>query len=42
VETILTVAETCRQQSRNVFAFIAEAVQARFDHRTDPSLMSGA
>ena len=29
-ETILTVVETCRQQSRNVFAFVAEAVQAHF------------
>lgn len=42
VETILTVAETCRQQSRSVFAFVSEAVQAHFDHRSVPSLLSGA
>jgi transposase len=42
VETILTVVETCRQQSHNVFAFVAEAVQAHFDHRPAPSLLSGA
>jgi transposase len=41
VETILTVVETCRQQSRNVFAFVTEAVQAHFDHRSAPSLVSG-
>lgn len=41
VETILTVVETCRQQSRSVFAFVAEAVQAHFDHRSAPSLLSG-
>lgn len=41
VETILTVVETCRQQSRSVFTFIAEAVQADFDHRSAPSLLSG-
>jgi transposase len=40
VETILTVVETCRQQSRNVFAFVAEAVQAHFDHRPAPSLLT--
>ena len=28
VETILTVVETCRQQSRSVFAFVAEAVKS--------------
>lgn len=42
VETILTVAETCRQQSRSVFAFVSEAVQAHFDNRSAPSLLSGA
>lgn len=42
VETILTVVETCRQQSRNVFAFVAEAVRAHFDHQPTPSLLSGA
>lgn len=42
VETILTTVETCRQQSRNVFEFVAEAVRAYFDHRPTPSLLSGA
>jgi transposase len=40
VETILTVVETCRQQSRSVFHFIAEAVQAHFAGRPAPSLLS--
>jgi transposase len=40
VETILTVVETCRQQSRNVFDFIGEAVQAHFAGRPAPSLLS--
>jgi hypothetical protein len=41
VETILTVVEICRQQSRSVFAFVAEAVQAHFAHQASPSLLSG-
>jgi transposase len=41
VETILTVVETCRQQSRSVFAFVAESVQAQLDHRPAPSLITG-
>jgi transposase len=41
VETILTVVETCRQQSRSVFAFVAEAVQAHFNHQPAPSLLTG-
>jgi transposase len=41
VETILTVVETCRQQSRNVFAFVAEAVHAHFAHQPAPSLHTG-
>jgi transposase len=40
VETILTVVETCRQQSRNVFAFVAEAVEAHFAHQPAPSLLT--
>lgn len=39
VETILTVTETCRQQSRNVFAYVTAAVQAHFAHRPTPSLI---
>jgi transposase len=41
VETILTVVETCRQQSRNAFDFIGEAVQAHFAGHPTPSLLSG-
>jgi transposase len=38
VETLLTVVETCRQQSRNVFAFLTTAVEAHFAHAPAPSL----
>ena len=38
VETMLTVVETCRQQSRDVFAFIADAVHAHFAAHPSPSL----
>ncbi len=38
VETLLTVVETCRQQSRNVFVFVARAVEAHFAHHPAPSL----
>ena len=40
-ETILTVVETCRQQSRNSFDYLASAMQAHFDHRSAPSLVPG-
>lgn len=40
VETMLTVVETCRQQSRNVFAFVSTAVEAHFNHQPKPSLTS--
>jgi len=39
VETMLTVIETCRQQSRNAFAFITTAVEAHFSHQPAPSLV---
>ena len=39
METILTVVETCRQQSRNVFAFVTGAVEAHFAHLPAPSLL---
>jgi transposase len=39
VETMLTVIETCRQQSRDVFACVTEAVQAHFAHQPTPSLL---
>jgi transposase len=38
VETLLTVVETCRQRSRNVFAFVATAVEAHFAHHPASSL----
>ena len=39
VETMLTVIETCRQQNRNVFAFLTAATEAHFAHRPAPSLL---
>lgn len=41
VETMLTVIETCRQQSRNVFAYVTAAVEAHFAHQSPPSLRPG-
>jgi len=41
VETILTVVETCRRQSRNSFQFLAAAVQAHFERKPAPSLLTG-
>ena len=41
VETLLSVIETCRQQKRNVFAFVTEAVQAHFNGTPIPKLLSG-
>jgi transposase len=41
VETMLTVIETCRQQCRNAFAFITNAVQAHLSHHATPSLLPG-
>jgi len=41
VETILTVVETCRRQSRNSFQFLTAAVQAHFDGKPAPSLLTG-
>jgi transposase len=42
VETMLTVIETCRQQKRSAFAFVAEAVQASFARQKAPSLLPKA
>jgi transposase len=42
VETMLTVLETCRQQSRNAYAYLVEAIQARSAGRTAPSLLPKA
>ena len=36
METMLTVIETCRQQGRNVFAFVTDAVQAPPRQATHP------
>jgi transposase len=41
VETMLTVIETCRQQERNTFAFMADAVDAHFAGHAAPSLLAG-
>jgi hypothetical protein len=42
VETMLTVIETCRQQSRNVFEYVSAAVQMHFAHLPTPSLLPRA
>ena len=42
VETILTVVETCRQQQRNVFDYLAAAIQARRAGKKPPSLLPRA
>jgi len=41
VETMLTAIETCRQQGRNVFAFLTYAVKAHLAHQPAPSLLAG-
>ena len=42
VETILTVVETCRQQKRNLFAFLADAIQAHRNPNQQPQLLTVA
>jgi transposase len=42
VETMLTVIETCRQQSRNVFDYVTGTVQAYFAQGPAPSLLPGS
>jgi transposase len=39
VERMLTVIETCRQQTRDVFGYLTAAVQAHFAHQPAPSLL---
>lgn len=39
VETILTIVETCRQQSRSVFQYLAHAIQSYFTAHPTPSLL---
>jgi transposase len=41
LETMLTVIETCRQQERNTFAFVADAVHAHFAGRQAAPLLAG-
>jgi transposase len=41
VERLLTVIETCRQQKRDVYAWLADAVHAHLAGRPAPSLLSG-
>ncbi len=41
VETLLSIIETCRQQGRNVFKHVTQAVQAHFDNQPAPSLLPG-
>lgn len=41
VETILTVVETCHQQSRNSFQYLTAAMQAHFARQQPPSLLDG-
>ncbi len=38
-ERMLTVIETCRQQSRSVFDFLTETIDAQFHGQTAPSLL---
>ena len=40
VETLLSVIETCRQQGRDVFAFVTNAIKAHFNHHRIPSLLT--
>ena len=42
VATILTVVETCRQQSRGVFDYLTSAMEAHFAHDAAPSLLPRA
>jgi transposase len=42
VERMLSVIETCRQQKRDVFAWMVDAVQAQLAGQPAPSLLSGA
>jgi len=42
VERLLTVIETCRQQERDAFAWLVEAVQSHVAGQRTPSLLPGA
>ncbi|HIC38218.1 MAG TPA: IS66 family transposase [Candidatus Marinimicrobia bacterium] len=41
VETMLSVIETCRQQNRDVFTYVTEAIQAHFNGTPTPKLLFG-
>jgi transposase len=41
LETMLTMIETCRQQKRNTFTFVADAVRAHFAGGHAASLLAG-
>jgi transposase len=42
VERLLTVIETCRRQSRNVYSWLVESVQAHIQQQPTPSLLPTA
>lgn len=42
VETLLSIIETCRQQGRNVWEFVTEAVRRMFHRRRSKTLLSTA
>jgi len=41
IERMLTVIETCRRQGRSACEYLTEAVTARFEGQTCPSLLPG-
>ena len=41
VETLLTVIETCRQQTRDVLTFITQSINAHWNRTPTPSLLGG-
>ena len=40
METMLSIIETCRQQKRNLFAFITSAINAAYAKRPIPKLLN--
>jgi transposase len=42
VETMLTVIETCRQQNKNAFAYVTQALQHHFAEKKDAPLLARA
>lgn len=42
VETMLTVIETCRQQNRNAFTYVTQAIEARLAGKPIPKLLAEA